>query len=164
MAAAMRRRLRLAGADVDAERHGARADGDDAGATSRRRARSSRCAPRASSACSPELGRATDAVLRFAGLRDRFELVLSAQDAGATSSRTCGRTGRRSSRRGAGGNEVCMVSTHWWDVAAAKRAGLRTGWVARRERSLLRHAFRRPTTPAATWPRWPRRIVTRMAA
>jgi FMN phosphatase YigB (HAD superfamily) len=30
-----------------------------------------------------------------------------------------------------------MVSTFWWDVAGAKRAGLRTGWVARRERALL---------------------------
>src|SRR5919206_416290 len=32
---------------------------------------------------------------------------------------------------------VCFVSTHWWDVAGAKRAGLRTAWVARRERALL---------------------------
>jgi 2-haloacid dehalogenase len=80
---------------------------------------------------------ATDAVLRFAGLRDRFELVLSAQDAGAP------KPDRRPYRyalgqTGAGdGDAVCFVSTHWWDVAGAKRAGLRTGWVARRERALL---------------------------
>jgi 2-haloacid dehalogenase len=80
---------------------------------------------------------ATDSVLRFAGLRDRFDLVLSAQDAGAFKPDlrpyryALERTGAES------GNAVCMVSTHWWDVAAAKRAGLRTGWVARRERSLL---------------------------
>jgi 2-haloacid dehalogenase len=40
-------------------------------------------------------------------------------------------------RTGASADEVCFVSTHWWDVAGAKRAGLRTGWVARRERALL---------------------------
>jgi 2-haloacid dehalogenase len=38
---------------------------------------------------------------------------------------------------GAGADEVAFVSTFWWDVAGAKRAGLLTGWVARRERSLL---------------------------
>ena len=40
-------------------------------------------------------------------------------------------------RTGEPGGSVCFVSTHWWDVAGAKRAGMRTGWVARRERSLL---------------------------
>ena len=80
---------------------------------------------------------AADNVLRFAGLRDRFELVLSAQDAGAfkpdlrTYRYALERTGAES------GNAVCIVSTHWWDVAGAKRAGLRAGWVARRERALL---------------------------
>jgi 2-haloacid dehalogenase len=80
---------------------------------------------------------AADNVLRFAGLRDRFELVLSAQDAGtlAPDLRTyryaLDQTGADS------GNAVCFVSTHWWDVAAAKRAGLRSAWVARRERALL---------------------------
>jgi 2-haloacid dehalogenase len=29
-----------------------------------------------------------------------------------------------------------MVAAHWWDVEGAKRAGLRTAWVARRERIL----------------------------
>jgi len=80
---------------------------------------------------------AADNVLRFAGLRDRFELVLSAQDAGAfkpdlrTYRYALEQTGADS------GNAVCIVSTHWWDVAGAKRAGLRAGWVARRERALL---------------------------
>jgi 2-haloacid dehalogenase len=77
-----------------------------------------------------------DAVLRFAGLRDRLELVLSAQDAGAF--KPDPRPYRMAlEQTGSGGNEVCFVSTHWWDVAGAKRAGLRTAWVARRERSLL---------------------------
>jgi 2-haloacid dehalogenase len=80
---------------------------------------------------------ATDNVLRFAGLRDRFELILSAQDAGAYKPDprpyryALEQTGAES------GHAVCMVSTFWWDVAGAKRAGLCTGWVARRERALL---------------------------
>jgi 2-haloacid dehalogenase len=77
-----------------------------------------------------------DAVLRFAGLRDRVELVVGAQD-----------TGRFKpdplpyrvavEQTGASAEEVCMVSTHWWDVLGAKTAGLQTGWVARRELALL---------------------------
>jgi 2-haloacid dehalogenase len=77
-----------------------------------------------------------DAVLRFAGLRDRIELVVGAQD-----------TGRFKpdplpyrvavERTGASAGEVCMVSTHWWDVLGANSAGLQTGWVARRELTLL---------------------------
>ena len=78
----------------------------------------------------------SDAVLRFAGLRDRFELVLSAQEASAY--KPDPRTYRMALRRAeAGPSDVCFVSTHWWDVAGAKRCGLRTGWVARRERALL---------------------------
>ena len=77
-----------------------------------------------------------DAVLRFAGLRDRLDLVMSAQDAGAY------KPDPRPYRMaldvtGADAGEVCFVATHWWDVAGAKRTGLRTGWVARRERALL---------------------------
>jgi 2-haloacid dehalogenase len=80
---------------------------------------------------------AADSVLRFAGLRDRLEIVLSAQDAGAF--KPDPRTYRYAlERTGAtDADAVCIVSTHWWDVAGAKRAGLRAGWVARRERSLL---------------------------
>ena len=79
---------------------------------------------------------AADGVLRFAGLRDRIEIVISAPESGAF--KPDPRPYRMAlEQTGAGGNEVCFVSTHWWDVAGAKRAGLRTGWVARRERSLL---------------------------
>jgi 2-haloacid dehalogenase len=78
---------------------------------------------------------AADAVLRFAGLRDRVELVLSAPDAGAY--KPDPRPYRMAlSRTGAAAGEVCLVAAHWWDVAGAKRAGLRTGWVARRDRAL----------------------------
>jgi 2-haloacid dehalogenase len=137
MAAAMRRRLRLIGADAD------RADAalalastmpayiEAPGALESLRGRGLKLGVLSQSSAA-----ATDSVLRFAGLRDRFELVLSAQDAGAF------KPDLRAYRYAleqteAGANAVCMVSTHWWDVAAAKRAGLRTGWVARRERSLL---------------------------
>jgi 2-haloacid dehalogenase len=79
---------------------------------------------------------AADSVLRFAGLRDRLELVMSAQDAGAY--KPDPRPYRMALERlGAEADDVVFVATHWWDVAGAKCAGLRTGWVARRERSLL---------------------------
>ena len=81
---------------------------------------------------------AADAALRFAGLRDRFELVLSAEDAGAykPDPRPYRMALERTGADPAAG-EICHVSTYWWDVAGAKRAGLCTGWVARRERALL---------------------------
>jgi 2-haloacid dehalogenase len=75
-------------------------------------------------------------VLRFAGLRDRFDLVLSAEDAGAY--KPDPRPYRLAlERTGAAPYELCHVSTYWWDVLGAKRAGLRAGWVARRELTLL---------------------------
>jgi len=81
---------------------------------------------------------AADGVLRFAGLRDRFELVLSAEESGAykPDPRPYRMALERTGADAAAG-EICHVSTYWWDVAGAKRAGLQTGWVARRERSLL---------------------------
>jgi 2-haloacid dehalogenase len=79
---------------------------------------------------------AADAVLRFAGLRDRIELLLGADETGAFKPHPS--TYRATlERTGATAGEVCMVAAHWWDVAGAKRAGLRTGWVARRDRVLL---------------------------
>src|SRR5437016_11429730 len=39
-------------------------------------------------------------------------------------------------RLGVDPDEVCMVSAHGWDVMGASRAGLRTAWVARKERKL----------------------------
>ena len=75
---------------------------------------------------------AADAVLRFAGLRDRIELVLSAPETGAfkPDPRPYGMAVERT---GAPASEVALVAAHWWDVAGAKAAGLRTGWVARRD-------------------------------
>jgi 2-haloacid dehalogenase len=79
---------------------------------------------------------AADQVLRFAGLRDRIELVLGADEIGAY--KPDPRAYRALlDRTSATAGEVCLVAAHWWDVTGARRAGLRTGWVARRERLLL---------------------------
>jgi 2-haloacid dehalogenase len=79
---------------------------------------------------------AADQVLRFAGLRDRIELVVGADETGAYKPDPRAYRGVLE-RAGATAGEVCLVAAHWWDVAGARRAGLRTGWVARGERLLL---------------------------
>jgi 2-haloacid dehalogenase len=62
--------------------------------------------------------------------------VLGAQDSGAY--KPDPRPYRMAlEQTGAPADEVAFISTFWWDVAGAKRAGLPTGWVARRERSLV---------------------------
>jgi 2-haloacid dehalogenase len=79
---------------------------------------------------------AADQVLRFAGLRDRIELVVGSDRSG--SYKPDPRVYRTLlEHTGATAAEVCLVAAHWWDVAGARRAGLRTGWVGRRERLLL---------------------------
>jgi 2-haloacid dehalogenase len=137
VAAAMRRRLRLAGRDESAA--GAALELmstmpaylEAPGALESLRARGLKLGVLAQGTTA-----STDNVLRFAGLRDRFELVMSAQEAGTYKPDL--RPYRMAvERTGAPATEVCFVSTHWWDVAGAKRAGLQTAWVARRERSLL---------------------------
>jgi 2-haloacid dehalogenase len=71
-----------------------------------------------------------EGVLRFAGLRDRLELVVSAPASGAF--KPDPRPYRHGvEQTGASAREVALVAAHWWDVAGAKRAGLLTGWVAR---------------------------------
>jgi 2-haloacid dehalogenase len=75
---------------------------------------------------------AAEGVLRFAGLRDRLDIVVSAPETGAF--KPDPRPYRLALERiRAEPDEVAMVAAHWWDVAGAKRAGLRTGWVARRD-------------------------------
>ncbi len=79
---------------------------------------------------------AAEQVLRFAGLRDRLELVIGSDQFGAY--KPDPRAYRfLLERTGATAGEVCLVAAHWWDVAGARRAGLRTGWVGRGERLLL---------------------------
>jgi 2-haloacid dehalogenase len=79
---------------------------------------------------------AAEQVLRFAGLRDRMDLVIGADVSGSFKP-DAPSYGAAVARTGVGPREVCLVSAHWWDVLGAGRAGLRTGWVARRERVLL---------------------------
>jgi 2-haloacid dehalogenase len=79
---------------------------------------------------------AADQVLRFAGLRDRMDLVMGADEVGAF------KPDPRAyalmvERTGVPVDEICFVAAHWWDVMGAARAGMRTGWVGRRERRLL---------------------------
>jgi 2-haloacid dehalogenase len=137
IAAAMRRRLRLAGADESRAAAALALMGtmpayfEVPGALEELRGHGLRLGVLAQSSAA-----ATDSVLRFAGLRDRFELVLSAQDAGAPKPDLRGYR-HALEQTGAEPAALCFVSTHWWDVAGAKRAGLRTAWVARRERALL---------------------------
>jgi 2-haloacid dehalogenase len=137
MEAALRRRLRLVGADEDRATDALELTGtmpaylEVPGALESLRSYGLKLGVLAQSSA-----QATDAVLRFAGLRDRFELVLSAQDAGAYKPALPAYR-MALDRTGAATGEVCFVSTHWWDVAGAKRSGLHTAWVARRERSLL---------------------------
>ncbi len=137
VAAAIRRRLRLAGRDEAAAAASLElmstmpAYLEVPGALESLRARGLRLGVLAQGTAP-----STDNVLRFAGLRDRFELVMSAQEAGTYKPDL--RPYRMAvERTGASAAEVCFVSTHWWDVAGAKRAGLQTAWVARRERWLL---------------------------
>ena len=137
MDAALRRRLRLAGADEERAADALELTGtmpaylEVPGALESLRSYGLRLGVLAQSSVD-----ATDSVLRFAGLRDRFELLLSAQDAGAYKPALPAYR-MALERTEAAADDVCFVSTHWWDVAGAKRSGLHTAWVARRERSLL---------------------------
>ena len=135
--AAMRRRLRLAGADEARAAEALELMGtmpaylEAPGALESLRSHGLRLGVLAQGTAEK-----TDAVLRFAGLRDRFDLVLSAQDAGAY--KPDPRAYRHAlAQTDAGPSDMCFVSTFWWDVTGAKRCGLRTAWVARRERALL---------------------------
>jgi 2-haloacid dehalogenase len=134
---ALRRRLSLAGAEPDAASDAVALLGsmpaylEAPSALERLRSEGLRLAVLTQSATE-----SADAVLRFAGLRDRIELVVGSDEVGAY--KPDPRMYRALlERTGATAGEVCLVAAHWWDVAGAKRAGLRTGWVARRERLLL---------------------------
>jgi 2-haloacid dehalogenase len=79
---------------------------------------------------------AADQVLRFAGLRDRIDIVMGADEVGAFKPHPKAYA-MMIERTGVSVDEVCFVAAHWWDVMGAARAGMRTGWVGRRERRLL---------------------------
>ena len=87
---------------------------------------------------------AADAVLRFAGLRDRLELVVSAPRVGRVQARPAALpAGGRAHGRRAG--EVGLVAAHWWDVAGAKarRAAHGLGRAARPRAARRRAGARR---------------------
>jgi 2-haloacid dehalogenase len=71
-----------------------------------------------------------EAVLRAAGLRDALEIVISADYAGAL--KPDPRVYRLALERV--GGAAWLVAAHWWDVAGAACAGLRTAWVWRDDR------------------------------
>jgi 2-haloacid dehalogenase len=71
---------------------------------------------------------AAEAVLANAGIRDLFELVLSAPACGAFKPDDLA---YKSALERAGVADAWFVAGHWWDVAGAAYAGLRTAWISR---------------------------------
>jgi 2-haloacid dehalogenase len=71
---------------------------------------------------------AAETVLRNAGIREHFEHVLSAPDAGTFKPEDLAYN-YALERCGAG--DAWFVAGHWWDVAGAAYAGLRTAWISR---------------------------------
>jgi 2-haloacid dehalogenase len=71
---------------------------------------------------------AAEAVLAQSGLRPHFELVLSAPASGAFKPEDLA---YRYALDQAGATEAWFVAGHWWDVAGAAFAGLRTAWISR---------------------------------
>ena len=71
-----------------------------------------------------------DGLLGRAGIRDRFEALLSVEDAGVWKpARAAYRYA--TDRLGVPPAEATLVAVHPWDVDGAARAGLRTAWVNR---------------------------------
>ena len=71
---------------------------------------------------------AAEEVTANAGIRDAFELVLSAPELGAFKPDDLA---YKSALERAGVTEAWFVAGHWWDIAGAAYAGLRTAWVSR---------------------------------
>lgn len=70
--------------------------------------------------------------LARAGLRDRFAAVVGSDAVGVFKPHPD--VYRRGlSEIGAAPQESCMVAAHGWDLMGAKRVGLQTAWVARKE-------------------------------
>src|SRR4051812_23551212 len=69
-----------------------------------------------------------EAVLRNAGIREYFEHVLSAPDGGTFKPEDLA---YHAALETLGATEAWFVAGHWWDVAGAAYAGLKTAWVSR---------------------------------
>jgi 2-haloacid dehalogenase len=77
-----------------------------------------------------------ESCLEFAGIRGHFEVVTGSDYPRAYKpAPQVYRTGLE--RIGTAPPRACMVAAHGWDVHGAKAVGMRTGWVARKERALL---------------------------
>ncbi len=71
---------------------------------------------------------AAETVLKNAGIREHFEHVLSAPDFGAFKPEDLA---YHAALERCGATEAWFVAGHWWDVAGAAYAGLRTAWISR---------------------------------
>jgi 2-haloacid dehalogenase len=71
---------------------------------------------------------AAEAVLANAGIRNVFELVLSAPELGAFKPDDLA---YKAALERAGVTDAWFVAGHWWDVAGAAYAGLSTAWISR---------------------------------
>lgn len=76
-----------------------------------------------------------EATLRHAGLADRFERILGV-DAVRSHKPDPRVYAYALDELGARPGEVTMVAAHAWDTSGAKRAGMRTAWIARGEGEL----------------------------
>jgi 2-haloacid dehalogenase len=83
--------------------------------------------------------RAREALAR-AGLHDQVQVVISAESVRAYKPATI-LYREAAARLAVSSADIVLVSAHWWDLAGAKRAGLRTAWVARADTLM-------PETPA----------------
>lgn len=76
---------------------------------------------------------AADLLLQKAGLRDAFELVLSADE--TDSCKPDPRTYRAAAKRAeCPASEICLVAAHAWDIMGAHAVGMKTVWIERLEK------------------------------
>lgn len=87
---------------------------------------------------------ATNGLLERAGVAADFSAVRSSDEAEA--SKPAAAT-YELAREASGGGELWMVAAHAWDIAGARRAGMRTAWVAGVESEYL-PTFPRPDMEA----------------
>jgi 2-haloacid dehalogenase len=137
MRAALRHRARLAGLGEDAVEAGLQAAAalppypDAADALARLT-----LAGHTPSALTNSPAEGARSALREAGLLDHFHAVISVEAVNAY--KPDPRVYAHALELlGTAAAETWFVAGHWWDVAGAKRAGLRTAWIGRDEGALL---------------------------